>query len=188
MEERSIKILGAIHRSRLKKKGAGFLIPFLTLTGVWYFIYEIFIVPSQFYNQAVIEKIAILSENLLSFLGYDTFTQKYNNEVFVDHVGVVGSDGVLIGTGCDGLIVIALFVFFIVSFSGKIVHKLWYIPLGVFLVYLLNVIRVATLAVLMNSYPEWLEFNHDYTFTVLMYAFVFLLWYVWVKKYSGFGK
>ena len=29
--------------------------------------------------------------------------------------------------------------------------------------------------------PEWLKFNHDYTFTVLVYAVVFGLWYGWVR-------
>jgi hypothetical protein len=35
---------------------------------------------------------------------------------------------------------------------------------------------------------NWLSFNHDYTFTLIVYSFVFLLWWIWVNKFSGVGK
>jgi hypothetical protein len=35
------------------------------------------------------------------------------------------------------------------------------------------------LARIQATAPDWLEFNHDYTFTVLIYGLVFALWYLW---------
>ena len=40
-------------------------------------------------------------------------------------------------------------------------------------------IDVVVLARMQATAPEWLEFNHDYTFTVLVYGLVFALWYLW---------
>ena len=39
--------------------------------------------------------------------------------------------------------------------------------------------------VIMNYYrPEALAFNHDYTWTVLIYGFIFWLWYLWTEWLS----
>jgi hypothetical protein len=43
---------------------------------------------------------------------------------------------------------------------------------------------VAALAIIVDINPEWLDFNHDYTFTILVYAAVFALWYLWIEKFS----
>ena len=36
--------------------------------------------------------------------------------------------------------------------------------------------------------PELLDFNHDYTFTIIVYAFVFMLWYIWIQRFSPLGN
>ena len=37
----------------------------------------------------------------------------------------------------------------------------------------------------LNYYrPEALAFNHDYTWTVLIYGFIFWLWYLWTESLS----
>jgi hypothetical protein len=33
--------------------------------------------------------------------------------------------------------------------------------------------------------PESLEFNHKYTFTLLVYSLIFALWMLWVNRYSN---
>jgi hypothetical protein len=41
-----------------------------------------------------------------------------------------------------------------------------------------------SLALIQYKAPEYLDFNHHYTFTVIVYAFIFLLWMIWVNKFS----
>jgi exosortase/archaeosortase family protein len=95
-----------------------------------------------------------------------------------------GSVGVIVGPPCNGLALFALFIAFMLSFPGPIKHKLWYIPAGIIAIHVINVLRVLALVALVNWKEEWLEFNHDYTFTILVYLFVFFLWYLWIKKFS----
>jgi hypothetical protein len=52
----------------------------------------------------------------------------------------------------------------------------------------LNVLRIVALAIIMSVNEEWLAFNHDYTFTILVYAYVFALWMIWVQRFSPFAK
>ena len=58
-------------------------------------------------------------------------------------------------------------------------QKLGFIPLGILILHGANIGRVVVLARIQATSPEWLEFNHDYTFTVLIYGLVFALWYLW---------
>jgi exosortase/archaeosortase family protein len=64
----------------------------------------------------------------------------------------------------------------------------WFVPLGALSVFYLNVLRIVGLAVIMKINESWLAFNHDYTFTILVYLYVFLLWMLWVKKFSPFSS
>ena len=75
-----------------------------------------------------------------------------------------------IGAPCDGVVLYALFIFFILAFPGSVKHKLWFIPLGALSVFYLNVLRIVGLAIIMDINEEWLAFNHDYTFTIIVYA------------------
>ena len=84
-----------------------------------------------------------------------------------------------IGAPCDGVALFALFAIFILAFPGPISRKAWFIPAGIALLHLANIVRVVVLARIQATSPEWLEFNHDYTFTVLIYGLVFALWYLW---------
>jgi len=51
-----------------------------------------------------------------------------------------------------------------------------------------NALRVAVLCIVVSINYEWLNFNHDYTFYVIVYGWVFLLWFVWVKRFATVGR
>ena len=47
-----------------------------------------------------------------------------------------------------------------------------------------NITRIISLALIAHYYPQYLNFNHTYTFTFVAYAIVFALWMLWVNKFS----
>ena len=53
------------------------------------------------------------------------------------------------------------------------------------IIHLINAIRIVALAIIVDVNPDWLYFNHNYTFNIIVYSFVFILWYIWAKKYAG---
>ncbi len=170
----------------MPKKVRVFLITFLGLLGAWYFIYEVFIKPSSYYDSLVINSIAVQSGGVLNILGFETEVLNFSGEgSLANYVRIVGTDGVVIGAGCDGLILLALFVIFILSAPGKIGHKCWFMPLGVLIIHSFNVIRVSALAWVVKAYPSSLEFNHDYTFKIIVFGVVFFLWVCWIKYFSS---
>lgn len=87
--------------------------------------------------------------------------------------------------GCNAMSVIILFVAFVVAFSGKWKTTLVFVLLGALLVHLLNIIRIALLCMALLHYPNSRDFLHDIVFPLFIYGVVFLLWIVWVFKFSG---
>ena len=101
-------------------------------------------------------------------------------------IGIADSVGLLqIGAPCDGLVLFALFAIFIVAFPGSWRRKMWFIPSGILLIHLANLVRVVSLVIIQYNRPQSLKFNHDYTWTILIYGFIFWLWYLWSVRFSG---
>ena len=102
----------------------------------------------------------------------------------VQTIGIDGSLGLWVGAPCNGLSLFAMFTGFIVAFKGKNKHKLWYIPLGIISIHLLNILRVTALCIVIKYNHDLLDFNHTYTFTLINYSWIFFLWIMWANKLS----
>lgn len=90
--------------------------------------------------------------------------------------------------GCNGVSVIILFVSFIAAFSGSLKNTLLFIFSGSLLIYILNVVRIAFLTVLMYNFPNQSHILHGVLFPLIIYGFVFILWVIWVNKFSKYAK
>lgn len=90
--------------------------------------------------------------------------------------------------GCNAISVIILFVSFVIAFSGKFKTTLFFILFGIFLIYVLNVIRIGLLTVLLFHFPEKEHILHGVLFPLIIYGLVFGLWVFWVNKFSKYAK
>ncbi|MFN5621841.1 MAG: exosortase X [Flavobacteriales bacterium] len=154
----------------------------------WLLLYEFYLHPHTGFDAVIIRSLVVSTEVVLQTAGYSL--SDYNNipHAAQQHVGIEGSGGLTVGAPCDGVVLYVLFICFIAAFPGPLKHKAWYLPLGTLSVFAVNVLRIASLAVIVYVNPEWLAFNHDYTFTLLVYSYVFALWMLWVKKFSTLGE
>jgi exosortase family protein XrtF len=119
---------------------------------------------------------------MLDLFGFDGSTIPGTHQTVLC---IAGETMVGVGNPCNGLELFALFAGFIICFPGKFKAKLWFIPLGMIIIHFANVIRTFALALIQLKAPQYLEFNHHYTFTVIVYSIIFLLWMWWVNRYSG---
>lgn len=157
---------------------AGFLYLFL------FIVYTFVVKKYTYYDQKFIGSIISSAEYILNLVGYKTFTSLQDRDLQV--IGIDGSNGVWVGSNCNAITLFSLFSVFIIAYPGYQKGKLWFIPLGILAIHILNIIRVIALA-LISFYlpPSYLKFNHTYTFTFIVYAFIFMLWMIWINKYSG---
>ena len=96
------------------------------------------------------------------------------------------SHGVWIGEPCNGIKIFGLFTIFIISFNGSWINKLWYIPLGILILHLFNIVRISILTYISAVDPFILDFNHNITFQMITYFAMLGLWYIWILKFSSF--
>ncbi|MBI2968094.1 MAG: exosortase family protein XrtF [Bacteroidetes bacterium] len=151
----------------------------------WYLAYEFYLHPFGQPDEAVLSNSAIISAGILKLLGFDIETGREYGWYFI---AADGGSPIWVAEQCNGLKLFVLFTLFIIAFPGKIITKFIFIPIGVITIHFLNCIRIVVLVIIARYAPGWMEFNHTYTFTLLVYAYIFFLWYIWVKHYSLYRK
>jgi exosortase family protein XrtF len=90
--------------------------------------------------------------------------------------------------GCNAISVMILFAAFIFAFSGRWHKTILYIFIGIILLHVLNCIRIALLCFSLFHYKQYGSFLHGTIFPLFIYGAVFVLWILWVTKYSGYAK
>jgi len=150
---------------------------------VLYLLYQFFIKKYTFLDEAFIRIIIHSADVILQTMGYDTFTVLDNTDF--QTIGIDGANGVWIGSACNSITLFFLFAVFVIAYPGHQQSKWWFVLIGILSIHILNLLRVVALAIIQLNSPEWLGFNHTYTFTIIIYGYIFLLWMIWVNKYSA---
>jgi exosortase family protein XrtF len=121
------------------------------------------------------------------FLGIDTYIGQHESELsmkfFVGNVYALR-----IVEGCNSVGVIILFLAFIIAFSGSLKATVIFGIIGSVIIYVVNLFRILILGVLLSKYPEHLYFMHSILFPAIIYGATFILWVIWVNKFSHLKK
>lgn len=149
----------------------------------WYLLFEFVLHPAGMLDRAAIDSLLNWAATILKALGYELIPEPANAEN-IRTIGVQGGHLLWIGDPCNGLGLFAVYLIFLIAYPGPWRHKLWFGTLGVLSIHLINAIRVAALCIIVKYDYELLNFNHDYTFYVIVYGWVFLLWAIWVRKFA----
>ncbi|MCB0792022.1 MAG: archaeosortase/exosortase family protein [Flavobacteriales bacterium] len=163
-----------------------FLLTAALLYLAWYLLYELVVHPWGALDRAAIDLLIVSSGGLLQVLGYALIPEPANAEM-IRTIGVEGGSLLWIGDPCDGVSLFAVFAIFITAYPGPLRHKLWFVPLGLVAIFLVNTLRIVALCIIVSIDYELLNFNHDYTFYVVVYGVVLLLWIIWVRRFARTG-
>ena len=163
------------------------VVRFLTLAVAlyvgWYALYEFVLHPSGSLDNAVIDSLITWAGGILTFLGHELIPEPANAEN-IRTIGVQGGHLLWIGDPCNGVGLFAVYLIFLLAYLGPWKHKSWFAVLGLLSIHLINVLRIAALCIVVTIDYELLNFNHDYTFYIVVYGWVFLLWAVWVRRFA----
>src|ERR1043165_5797745 len=164
--------------SVLRNPVVRFLFIVFSLYILWYLVYDHWLHPDERVDLFVIDLTITMSKWILELFGYAVYTGADRL------IGIDGASGLWIGDNCNGIILFSLFSWFIIAYRGRVKCKLIFIPAGIIGIQLLNVMRVVVLAILDTHSRAWTEFNHTYTFTILIYGFIFWMWMIWVNRFA----
>ena len=172
------------------------IIKFLLKFFITYFlllaVYSIYLKQTQqkvdvFSCAPITKTVAFHTHELAKFLGIDTYTGQHESELSMKFfVGDVYA--LRIVEGCNSINVLILFLTFIIAFSGSLKATVIFGVIGSLVIYVVNLLRILMLGVLITKYPEYLYFMHGILFPAIIYGTTFILWIIWVNKFSNLKK
>ncbi|REE01623.1 exosortase X [Marinoscillum furvescens] len=165
-------------RKRLLKV---FVVRAVALYALWLVVYYGFIQPEGSLNAWLTNLVIQGTVIGLDLLGYETSGE--GSLIYIDNQPVV-----LVADACNGLELFALYAGFLLCFPGPIRYKAFFIPIGIGVVFLVNVLREIVLSLNYKFFQQTFEFNHKYTYVFVVYGVVFLIWRYWLNRYSAIAK
>ena len=158
-----------------------FVLNILILYVLWLVFYKFlrdWYLIDYFYEQVIyyLTKLQLkLSGFLLGILGYKV-------EIYCKIITINGSNGVLLDRGCLGRNVLGVFLGFILAYPSSMKKKFWISVIGVVVFIILNVLRISALAIIDYCCPQYLDINHHYIFTIIVYSAIILMWAIWLRS------
>tara|TARA_R110002049_G_scaffold138203_1_gene298197 strand:+ start:638 stop:1189 length:552 start_codon:yes stop_codon:yes gene_type:complete len=163
-----------------------FIVTFLAVYGVLTVSYNLYLNMSdgsKFYPDYLTNLVADQTDALLNSLDYETKVVPHPNEPSMKII-INGKYVARVIEGCNAISIIILFLSFIVAFTGKLKITILYGLAGSIVIYAFNLIRIVILSIGLYHYPWRREILHTVIFPMLIYGTVFLLWMVWVNRFS----
>jgi len=150
------------------------------LLSVFYSLYLNASEGSKYYPDYVTHLVAKQSTELILSFGYNAEVLpnkiKPNMNLFVN-----GKHVAQIIEGCNAISIIILFCAFVLAFKNTFKKTILFLFVGVVLLFAINLVRIAILAIALYEYPEQKQLLHDVVFPGLIYGMVFFLWMFWVR-------
>jgi exosortase/archaeosortase family protein len=90
---------------------------------------------------------------------------------------------------CLAIPATVIFVGSILSFTGSWRNKIWFVPMGVLMIVIINIIRLVLLCYIFAHFSKsFYEINHSLVYVVITYTLIFLLIVWWMKKFAVENK
>lgn len=99
-------------------------------------------------------------------------------------VMVVNGPYLRVNYDCIGLGVMSFLAAFIMAFPAKLKAKIRLFIIGMIMIYVLNVLRIAGLGLLLRIFKSQrsnFTYHHE-IFNIIVYVLIFILLYLWIKK------
>ena len=160
-----------------------FLGKFLALYFVGNILYGLYVESYDPQPDAVTRLVTAQTSWLLDLAGYETSFHDVpgeSNIAFKESQDVV----LYVYEGCNGINVMIVFIAFLFAFGGSLRKMALFLPLGVLIIHLFNLLRITFLFYLALHHSNQFYFYHKYLFTATLYAVVLGLWALWVIRFN----
>jgi exosortase family protein XrtF len=131
--------------------------------------------------------VANQTASLLNMFGYNVIAVQNESEMSIK-LFVSNEYIARVIEGCNSMSIIILFVAFIIAFSGENKIKFIYIVVGSAIIYTINIVRISFLTIMLYKFPDEQIVLHNLVFPGIIYGTIFLLWVIWVQKFSQYKR
>jgi exosortase family protein XrtF len=159
-----------------------FLGSYLILTGL-YALYLHLSRAGSYPPDFITNLVARQSSTLIGNFGYNAAVVPHQAQPIMK-LFVEGQYLARVVEGCNAVSIIILFIAFVIAFAENFRKTVLFLFAGAVLIYAVNVVRIAILAISLYKYPEYENLLHGVVFPGIIYGMVFLLWMLWVRMLS----
>jgi exosortase/archaeosortase family protein len=146
----------------------------------WFVCYDLWLSKNGLLDYCLGKSTTYLVSVLLNIGGYKiSYTESNGLFYFYNH----GNRLLQMVPACNGQVLYPLFIGFIIATPGLLLDKARFCTIGSLVIFIINTIRVIGLILLKIHAPEYLAFNHKYSFTVFVYACIFGMWVIWINYF-----
>ena len=187
--------MNTLSTNEAKKRANKAALRFVVLLVALYFLFSqgnlfmnsVTSVGGRFYNAYIAEhfnyiqwlksSLIILGTGIIKLFGFYAIYNEMD-------VMVIDGPYLRINYACLGLGVMSFFAAFVIAFPAKLNAKIKLFFIGIVMIYVLNVLRIAGLGVLLGFFKSQrnnFTYHHE-VFNIIVYICIFLLLYYWIKK------
>ena len=165
------------------KPALTFLGKFLVLYFAGNILYGVYIESRGQNPDAITHVVTAQTSWFLNVLGYETSTDDHPDAPKIA-LRQAGEIVVNVYEGCNGINVIIVFTAFLFAFGGPARALGVFLPVGVLIIHIFNLLRIGLLFHLALSNSSQFYYYHKYFFTATLYLIVFGLWALWVIRFN----
>ena len=185
-ESISVKYQKVVSSYTNSKPVVRFIVRGVMLYALWAVFYKIF--RYSFMVNSIYEYVTLYFTNSLLYSSQFMLNLfGFESEVIIEQKVLIlsGTNGILLNRGCLGRNLMGLFVGFLIAYPGSVKTKFWYIPLGIVLIFFINIMRISGLSLSMLYFPKgYMIYNHHDIFKYAVYFLIFIMWTIWINKFS----
>lgn len=165
------------------KPALNFLGKFLAIYFIGNILYGVYVESNDRAPDDVTESVTAQTSWLLDKAGYST---AYEIVPGIPKVAMKDANDIVLFVfeGCNGLNVMIVFIAFLFAFGGPAKWLAFFLPSGLLIIHLCNLVRIALLYHLALNNSTQFYYYHKYFFTATLYVVVFGLWAVWVILFN----
>ena len=163
-----------------------FILTFLCVYIVLSVSYKLYLdlsTGTKFYPDYITNLTARQSELIIDQFGYEASILPHPHEPSMKLI-INGKFVARVIEGCNSVSVIILFISFVIAFADSFKKTFLYLLAGSVLIYSINIIRIVILSIGLYHYPWRREILHTVIFPLIIYGLVFLLWMMWVRRFT----
>lgn len=155
------------------------ILKLLILIATYYLVIIIFFNKYFYVNGSLlVDFILNSSKMIIKTMNIDVWL--LNRLIYNDKTAIFMEDS------CIGVNLMFIFASFIILMPGKRWHRIIFISIGIFLIILINIIRIVLIFVMLykanNVYNFPIDWHDVFTYPVLL--FTLLMWNLWLNKFS----
>jgi len=185
--------------ARIPRSIVTFFIKAFLLFVVWKALYIFLLLPGRVLDRPLTRFVGNATVSALNVLtGKPVYTATEVKDSITENSPVIyitamdirrnGEQTLRVADACNALELMVLYIGFILCFPAPGRRKTIFLISGCLLITLFNVMRCMALVLVFVHYRAYLDFSHHFLFTFLIYAFIFLLWYIFTQKPVFHGR